>query len=129
MNSIVESIDHDHMYFAEPFSHRLSMRKTTKTDRVIRKKSDIETDGDREEYSRRRQSNNTACRHSRLHQRFQSNWIVAKCNEYEILNRQLNDRIFLLNEVIEMIKSQLRSTTIRSNQIEEQREYQIESDN
>ncbi|CAF0754888.1 unnamed protein product [Rotaria sp. Silwood1] len=85
--------------------------------RIIRKKCDIQTDEDREEYIRRRTLNNSSCRMSRIHRRSKLDSMIKKCTEYEDLNRKLKFKKLIIIQVINQLKEHLR--TLVSNNIKQ----------
>jgi hypothetical protein len=103
MSSIKTNIIHDHIY--------LSNFKTDKKDnrRIIRKKCDIQTEEDREEYFRRRTLNNTSCRISRIYRQSKFDSMIKKCIEYEDLNTKLKLQKTILIQVIDQLKDHLRT--------------------
>lgn len=107
MSSIESNVIHDHIYLSNfntaeqlnPKEHR----------RIIRKKNDIQTDEDREEYLRRRTLNNISCRISRIHRRSKLDLMIKRCSEYEDLNTKLTSKESILIQVIDQLKEHLRS--------------------
>lgn len=107
MSSIETTIIHDHIYLASFGARKESDR--TDNRRMIRKKCDVQTDEDREEYLRRRTLNNASCRVSRIHRRSKVDLIMKKCIELEHLNTKLKFEQSILTEVIDQLKEHLRS--------------------
>jgi len=119
MSSIKNNITHDHIYLSN--SNQTKTSSNNKHDnlsdarrRIIRKKSDIQTEEDREEYFRRRTLNNTSCRISRIHRRSKLDSMIKKCAEYEDLNTKLKLQKSIMTEVINQLKEHLR-TLVYSN--------------
>ncbi|CAF3303100.1 unnamed protein product [Rotaria socialis] len=120
MSSIEKSIIHDHIYSSnstrEKDCNQLKI-SSNKNDnsfenhrRSIRKKCDIQTDEDREEYFRRRTLNNTSCRVSRIHRRSKLEITMKKCMEYEDLNAKLIAQTSLITQIIDLLKEHLRTS-------------------
>jgi hypothetical protein len=110
------NIIHDHVYLSK-FDREKPLNKTDNR-RIIRKKCDIQTDEDQEEYSRRRSLNNASCRISRIYRQSKSNFIIKKCHEYEDLNTKLTLEKSILIQVIKQLKEHLRTLvpkTIKQN--------------
>jgi hypothetical protein len=103
MSSIKTNIIHDHIYLSEKILNKKDNH------RIIRKKCDIQTDEDREEYFRRRSLNNASCRISRLHRQSKFDFIIKKCLQYEVLNTKLTYEKSILIQVINQLKEHLRS--------------------
>lgn len=112
MNFTDENINHDHIYAS---NNNLEISPNQKDDtcetqrRKIRKKCDIQTEEDREEYFRQRSLNNASCRMFRMHRRSKLEFMMKKCTEYENLNRKLICQSSLLTQVIDLLKEHLRS--------------------
>ena len=103
MSSIKTNVVHDHIYLTENTSNKKNNH------RIIRKKCDIQTDEDREEYIRRRSLNNASCRISRIYRQAKYDFIIQKSREYEEWNRKLTYEKSILIQVIEQLKGHLRS--------------------
>jgi hypothetical protein len=111
MSSIEENITHDHIYLANSDIDK-DCNQAKHSDihrRIIRKKCDIQTDEDREEYFRRRTLNNSSCRIARIHRRSKFDFVVKKCTEYEDLNTKLIYKKSVLIQVINQLKEHLRT--------------------
>ncbi|CAF0869055.1 unnamed protein product [Rotaria sp. Silwood1] len=127
MSSIEKNITHDHIYSRNSDREKdcnqmrnLSNKNDNSTydrRRIIRKKCDIQTDEDREEYIRRRTLNNSSCRMSRIHRRSKLDSMIKKCTEYEDLNRKLKFKKLIIIQVINQLKEHLR--TLVSNNIKQ----------
>jgi len=103
MSSIKTNIIHDHIYLT-------NFKKDEKENRrIIRKKCDIQTEEDREEYFRRRTLNNTSCRISRISRQSKFDFMIKKCTEYEELNTKLKLQKTILIQVIDQLKDYLRT--------------------
>jgi hypothetical protein len=117
------NITHDHIYlsnFEREKDCNQSKNSSNKKDnhRIIRKKCDIQTEEDREEYFRRRTLNNASCRISRIYRRSKIDFIIKKCIEYEDLNTKLTFQKSILLQVIDQLKEHLRTLvpeTIKQN--------------
>ena len=119
MSSSEISIGHDHVYSStnslevnqndERVSLKRRRRDSVSPRRVIRTRHDVRTEEDREEYSRRRRANNTACHLSRLHRHSEVNSTLRKCAEYEASNGALTRQVSLLTQVINQLKEHLRT--------------------
>ena len=128
MSSIEANINHDHIYLSninvqEQFNQKDHDR------RIIRKKTDIQTDEDREEYLRRRTLNNVSCRISRIHRRSKLDLMIKKCLEYEHSNTKLTTKQSILIEVIDQLKEHLRSLvphTIEENWSDISRQFRFD---
>lgn len=109
MSSIETDIIHDHIYLAN-FKREKDLNQIKKDNhRIVRKKSDIQTEDDREEYIRRRTLNNTSCRISRIHRQSKFHLNIKQCIEYEELNSKLNYQKSILTQIINQLKEHLRS--------------------
>jgi hypothetical protein len=97
------NIIHDHIYLSN-FSNKKNSNR-----RIVRKKCDIKTEEDREEYFRRRTLNNTSCRVSRIYRQSKFDSISKKCTEYEDLNTKLKLQMSSLIQVINQLKDHLRT--------------------
>lgn len=84
------SIDHDHVYSSKTFDGRSTENLETK------------------EESRRRM-NKISSRLCRLSRRTKCELNVKKSREYEDLNVKLKEKVTVLNEVIRLLKDQLRT--------------------
>jgi hypothetical protein len=78
--------------------------------RMIRNKHGIETDHDRDVYSRQRILNNMSCRLSRRHHRCKHNLLIETCRTYEELNMKLKLRISCLMAIINQLKDHIRTS-------------------
>jgi hypothetical protein len=111
----MSSIIHDHIYLinsdrekdCNQAKHSPNKKDTSR--RMIRKKDDIETEEDREEYIQRRKLNNASCRISRIHRRSKLDFIIKKCNEYEESNTKLKFQKSVIIQVINHLKEHLRT--------------------
>jgi hypothetical protein len=120
MSSIKTNITHDHIYLANTDTEKdcnqaKNCSKKKDNRRIIRKKCDIQTEEDREEYFRRRTLNNTSCRISRLHRRSKFDFIIKKSTEYEDLNTKLKLQKSILIQVIDQLKEHLRTLILTKN--------------
>ncbi|CAF0961126.1 unnamed protein product [Adineta steineri] len=115
MGSIKNNIIHDHIYLSNSEKEKSCNNLSDTPRRKIRKKCDIETEEDREEYFRRRTLNNASCRVSRIHRRTKLDIMITKCVEYEDLNGKLKLKNLILSQVIDQLKDHLRTLVSNEN--------------
>jgi hypothetical protein len=111
MSSPKTNITHDHIYLSN-FNTETDCKNSLNR-RKICKKCDIQTEEDREDYSRRRVLNNASCRISRIHRQSKFDFMIKKSAEYEDLNAKLKLQKSVLIQVINQLKEHLRTFVLQ----------------